>query len=243
MSAVDAGVVFVPRYTTLVGAGVFTTAPIDVSMQGGVQFQVWRGPFNVSSGAGTLTLYLEESLDCESWALGPSTPAPITIIEPVVSGVVQFFSYDFRLKWFRLRFETAGNNPMVAVWAEGILRGGGGGMWGIPAISGAAAGEVAGYRPPADPDPWEGLRDAYSRFNSMAGQMDIAGILAARESFERARRQIDAQYRSQHGGAAPPPPPTSPIQRALGINWPQSDWNWGANSGAGTLGMEFREDM
>jgi hypothetical protein len=126
MPAIDSSFVIMPRFTTLVGQATFTTMPMDVSAYGGAQFQVWRGPFRVSDGGvGTLNVYLEESLDTQTWVTGPSTPAAY----PVNPFETKFFSYDFRLRWFRLRIVTTGANPIVTCWAEGLLRGGGGGLW------------------------------------------------------------------------------------------------------------------
>ena len=127
MPAIDSTFVLLPRFTTLAGATSFSTLPMDVSAYGGAQFQVWRGPFRVKSDtpAKSFKIYLEESLDTQTWVLGPDTPAAITIAE----GEVKLFSYDFRLRWFRLRVEIAGDAPIVTCWAEGLLRGGGGGQW------------------------------------------------------------------------------------------------------------------
>lgn len=142
MSSVDAGIVFLPRITTLVGQTDFLTAPLDVSRQGGIQFQVWRGPIRTSSGTGEMNLLLEESFDAVTWALGPSVAQAFTLLE----NTPHFFSYSFRLRWFRLKFTLAGTDPMVSCWAEGLLRGGDGGMWGTyaPAIGPAGA---LGYDP------------------------------------------------------------------------------------------------
>ena len=134
MPAIDSTFVLLPRFTTLAGATSFTTLPMDVSAFGGAQFQVWRGQFRTKddSIAKSFKIYLEESLDTQTWVLGPDTPAAIEINE----GAIKLFSYDFRLRWFRLRVEIAGNQPIVTCWAEGLLRGGGGGMWqfgGMPA--------------------------------------------------------------------------------------------------------------
>lgn len=148
MAAVDAGLVFLPRTTTLVGAASFATAPLDVSRQGGTQFQVWRGPIRVASGAGTLTMFMEESLDCQSWALGPITAQGIVIPE----NDPKFFSYDFRLRWFRVRFELSGTDPMVLCWAEGLMREGGAGIYGSPVpVPLSAMGEAAGEVPAEPP--------------------------------------------------------------------------------------------
>jgi hypothetical protein len=145
MSAVDAGVVFLPRFTTLVGATNFFTAPLDASRLGGVQFQVWRGPIRSTGGQPSLQLLLEESLDADTWAMGGgSSPAAI----PILEGSAHFFSYSFRLRWFRLRLTLTGTNPMVTCWAEGLLRGGGEGMWGGARGGGSLVhGEVVGAEP------------------------------------------------------------------------------------------------
>lgn len=142
MAEVDAAIVFLPRFTTLAGATTFTTQPMDVSSYGGVQFQLWRGPFRTKSATppAKFTTYLEESLDTETWVLGPSAPGP----HVVGQGEIKFFSYDFRLRWFRLRIVVEGDEPIVSCWAEGLLRSGGGGVWPMP--SGVPAGEVIDIR-------------------------------------------------------------------------------------------------
>jgi hypothetical protein len=128
--SVDASIVFLPRFTTLVGATVFTTLPLDVSRYSGAQFQVWRGTPRTASSTPTFKflLSLEESLDTETWVLGPATPTPIE----VDASNDKFFSYSFRLRWFRLNIEIQGDDPIVTCWAEGLLRGGGGGVWSAP---------------------------------------------------------------------------------------------------------------
>lgn len=118
MSA-DSAVVFLPRFTTLCGSTSFTTAPLDVSAYGTVQMQVWRAEMRGTSP--TFTLYLEESLDCEHWVVGPSAPQPY-VIPSTPPKDPQFFSYAFRLRWFRLRVVLAGTNPIATCWAEGLLR-------------------------------------------------------------------------------------------------------------------------
>ena len=118
MAEVDAAIVFLPRFTTLVGASSFTSLPLDVSRFGSAQFQLWRGPLRGTTP--TFLAYLEESLDAENWVLGPSTPTgydPATD-DPTLTRP-KLFSYGFRLRWFRLRVEPASN---VTCWAEGILR-------------------------------------------------------------------------------------------------------------------------
>ena len=120
MPAVDSSFVILPRFTTLVGAAVFTTLPMDVSAYGGAQFQIWRGPFRVKTGtpAPSFTVFLEESLDTEEWVLGPDTATSFVIAE----ADRKFFAYDFRLRWFRLKVLILGDEPIVTCWAEGFFR-------------------------------------------------------------------------------------------------------------------------
>ncbi|MCE9634251.1 MAG: hypothetical protein K8T90_00975, partial [Planctomycetes bacterium] len=124
-SAAESTIVFLPRFTTLVGPGTYTTQPLDVSQFASAQFQAWRGVQACSSGldATKVKVFLEESLDCQDWVLGASAPRGITI--PYTA--TRLFSYGFRLRWFRLRVEitapgTGDVAGLVTMWAEGILR-------------------------------------------------------------------------------------------------------------------------
>lgn len=135
----DAGLVLLPRPTTLVGAANFTTAPLDLSRLGSATFQVWRGPIRVASGSGSFTVFLEESQDCQTWCLGAGSSLGIVIPEDNP----KFVSYDMRLRWLRVRFALAGTDPMVSCWAEG---GAGGGGPEVLTHSGAAD-ETSGLRP------------------------------------------------------------------------------------------------
>jgi hypothetical protein len=175
METVDAAIVFLPRFTTLVGSVNsatnfdFATLPLDVSRYSGVQFQIWRSPMS----SGSFAFFLEESLDAQTWVLGPAVPTAVSL----VSDDTKFCSYNFRLRWFRLRVRlTGGASPIVSCWAEGLLRSGGSGVWpvagampggaagvgvagGVPGrISATAAGvvePVRPVRPPMGPQPGE----------------------------------------------------------------------------------------
>jgi len=111
-------IVFLPRFSALLtggsGAAYFTTSPLDVSAYSGARFLMWRG-----SSPGELAVYFEESLDGESWVQGPSTPSPY-----LISGL-KLFSYDFFLRWFRMKFRVmSAANQAVTCWAEAFLSGG-----------------------------------------------------------------------------------------------------------------------
>jgi hypothetical protein len=134
MGAVDSMLILLPRPTTLIGADTFTTQPLDVSQFGSVQMQLWRGPI-AGGGSPTILFYFEESLDAESWALGPATPVGYDPADADTGGdptlaKPQLFSYAFQLRWFRVRIVLTGTAPVVSCWCEGFLRdGGGGGAW------------------------------------------------------------------------------------------------------------------
>lgn len=179
MPAVDSSIVFLPRFSTLIGGptgpATFTTLPLDVSQFGGAQFQVWRSDVRVTSETPepTFVVYLEESLDSEHWSISTLVPRPVQI--PKNSPVL--FSYSFRLRWFRLRIEIDGTNPIVTCWAEGLLRGGGAGVFGEAARPAPAGGQAIDLgslvRPPA-PDPFGGGRAAGPLDNRVA--KDFSGI-------------------------------------------------------------------
>jgi len=132
MSAVDASIVLLSRFTTLVGVDTFHTLPLDVSRYGGAQFQVWS--------AQGMKIRFSESLDTENWTLGPSTPTTFTI-NP---NEVKFFGYTFLLRWFRLEIVVESAAPLVTCWAEGLLRGGGAGAWPEPRTSSGPVVDLRG---------------------------------------------------------------------------------------------------
>ena len=115
MSEVQGSIAFLPRFTTLVGATSFATTPIDASKLNSLQLQIWRGEVR---GGGSFTAYVEESLDAENWSQGPSAPVGF---DPG-PGLTKFVNYCFQLRWFRVRIDLAGTDPMVTCWAEGLLR-------------------------------------------------------------------------------------------------------------------------
>lgn len=185
---VDASIVFAPRFTTLVGAKAVTTLALDVSGFTGAQFQVWRGPIRVSTpGSEQFSIEFEESLDTETWVLGPSTPQSFVISE----NQVHFFSYNFRLRWFRLKMTLAGTGPMVSMWAEGLLRGGGGGAWPTQGASGPAR------RPAPRPiSAWRTSRSSRRRSRSSAAS-ERAGFPACSAANSRTRDEVNMERSSE----------------------------------------------
>lgn len=64
-------VVMVPRFTTYVGAGVFTTVALDVSAFEKVHLTTWAGPLigDPGTGADLTAAVLEESQDGDTWSV------------------------------------------------------------------------------------------------------------------------------------------------------------------------------
>lgn len=118
MPAAESAIVLLPRFTTLAGESL-VTEPLDVSQFASAQFQVWCGARisdAVAEDSVALTVFLEESLDCQAWTLGAGAPKGT----PIRWTKRKLFSYAFRLRWFRLRIEPT--YGIVTCWAEGILR-------------------------------------------------------------------------------------------------------------------------
>ncbi|MCK6479529.1 MAG: hypothetical protein L6R43_05080 [Planctomycetes bacterium] len=185
METVDATIVFLPRFTTLVGPGEFFTLPLDVSRYAGAQFQVFLGGLS----NGSFTVYLEESLDADTWVLGPATPEGVVL----GAGETRFFSYGFRLRWFRLKVKLLGGTDSLATcWAEGLLRGGGGGVWALPkretpagsgptatAAGAAAARTGESVAPPQPAAPWD--RFAGGKSSPMPDMLSTGKALSPQE--------------------------------------------------------------
>lgn len=126
MPGAESTIVIFPRYSTLVASTDlatpnvnFNSLPLDVSRFGAAQIQVWRGgPVNdVGPNEKYCQIFLEESLDAQTWMLGPSTPEAI----PLYQDKILYLSYSFRLRWFRMRVQII-DARMTTLWAEGLLR-------------------------------------------------------------------------------------------------------------------------
>ena len=109
-------VVLVPRYTSFLGSGSFTTVPINLEPYSKVTISLWRG-YMPGSGPPTFKFYFEDSHDAETWTpFDPSGTDPGA--NPASPGSV---SYDLIRRWFRVRVELTGSNTGVTCWAVGML--------------------------------------------------------------------------------------------------------------------------
>ena len=112
--------VMIPRFTTYIGQGTYTTAPLDVSAYSSFSLTVWRGPLVSGTGPGAgLNIVFQDSDDTEVWA--QLAPTPIVSAGPASTAV----SCPLIRRWMRLKL-TLTENPtdhIVALtcWAIGNL--------------------------------------------------------------------------------------------------------------------------
>lgn len=107
-------VVLLPRYTSFLGAGEFTTAPLHCDRFSGGRLTVWRGPMG---GGTTYGLSVEESQDAETWVDAIVSPHS----SPVDPGAGDSLTFDIQmsLKWLRVKVELTGTDPAVSTWLTG----------------------------------------------------------------------------------------------------------------------------
>ena len=107
--------VLIPRYTSYVGAGVFTTIGMEVQDYSKAVVNVWRG--NMTGTTPTFGVTFEESTDQSTWTTCGGTTA---MSDP---GAVTEAQYTAVLtkRWFRVSLTLGGTDPAVSAWALGFL--------------------------------------------------------------------------------------------------------------------------
>lgn len=121
MAGLYVPLVMIPRFTSYVGEGEYTTAPLDVTEFAGFNLTIWRGPLvgNLGSATGAgLSLVFQQSDDAEAWTdlLGIS---PIT-----TASASSIIAFGLTGRWFRAKLTlTADSTDIVALtlWAMGNL--------------------------------------------------------------------------------------------------------------------------
>jgi hypothetical protein len=109
--------ILIPRFTSWVGPGTYTTAPMAVEDFAWSQVTLWVGPLLGGAASNPLGIYFEESHDAYnwSWMLGPMTATDTAATYPLV----------FSKRWFRVRVVLAANaEGIVAItgWMNGAFR-------------------------------------------------------------------------------------------------------------------------
>jgi len=106
--------VLIPRYSSLTGAGTYTTIAMDVTDYQSAILNVWRGVLN---GSGTYAISFEESTDQNSWTdcTGGTAADPGQDIEDQ-------YTPTLTKRWFRAKVVLTGSEPVsVTHWAVGFL--------------------------------------------------------------------------------------------------------------------------
>ena len=104
-------VVVLPRYTSLLGGGTFTTVPVDVSEYSAATLTLWRG---YTALGGSFTAYFEDSHDALEWTvLNGSGSDPGANASVIVR-------FDLSRRWLRARVVLASTDSATC-WVVGAL--------------------------------------------------------------------------------------------------------------------------
>ena len=106
--------VLLPRYSTFVGALVFTTIGMEASNYSKAIVNVWRGSMTGTSP--TFGAVFEESTDQNTW----TTCVNGTGGDPGADSEQQY-TPDLSMRWFRIKVTLAGTDPAVSCWAMGFF--------------------------------------------------------------------------------------------------------------------------
>lgn len=124
MSTVGPAVPFIliPRFTSYVGPGTYTTVPLETSRFAGAEVTVWRGPLVGDTGAGAgFELWVEGSHDANEWSrVAPPLPSPV-ISTP---NTFDQLSVPTTYKWLRAHVDLAADTSdvvAITIWITGIL--------------------------------------------------------------------------------------------------------------------------
>lgn len=116
-------VVMIPRFTSYVGEGTYTTVPMDVSGFKSATLEFWRGLLHGTVGQVSFNAHFEE-------AAQPSPPSAsdwVALISPISApNTSSLLPLTFTRQFFRIRIELAtsddtNNLAAITCWAAGSL--------------------------------------------------------------------------------------------------------------------------
>lgn len=114
MAGKNVPIVLIPRYTSYVGGGTYSTLPIPVSAYDSLVVSIWR---SIGTGVSpTLNVVWQESNDLDDW---DPCAGGISLVPPVleVQSTVQLTK-----AWFRLVLLLGPTtNAAMTVWSQGFL--------------------------------------------------------------------------------------------------------------------------
>ena len=112
-------VVMLPRFTSYLGEGTYTTVPLDVSEYAGAAIEFWRGKLR-SPATGTFAAYFEEA--SEPWG---SDGAWSTLDDFSTADASDLVEVEFSKKYFRIRIvltDSTYHAVGITCWAAGSLQ-------------------------------------------------------------------------------------------------------------------------
>lgn len=115
--------VMLPRYTSYLGEGTYTTVPLEVTDFAGAALEFWRGPLAGKPQGATFAAYLEEAVepspdpaDPDGWKVLASTTA---------DDATSLLKVAFSRRYLRFRVVLVADltNGLAAItcWAAGSL--------------------------------------------------------------------------------------------------------------------------
>lgn len=114
MANVRDRLILLPRFSTLAGAGDFTTQAINVSAYEGADVSVWMGRMVGAGGSATATV--QESTDQAVWVTCAGT-SEVALSD----NSEQTLTPTFARPWMRLKVNLAGTAPVMTCYAVGYL--------------------------------------------------------------------------------------------------------------------------
>lgn len=113
--------ILLPRFTSYVGEGTYTTEPLAVETFDDGRLQFWRGPLVGGAVSNPFRAYIEESHDATDW-----TPADTSLSQPITTANTSSpCGVLFRKRWLRVRVELAADAEGVVgitLWLVGELK-------------------------------------------------------------------------------------------------------------------------
>ncbi len=111
-------VILLPRYTTLVGAQTFETAPLRVRDFDSADIAWWRGPAIETGGSFSFVVRVQQSPDLTDWFSAGASDVTVGEDSEVTA------HYAFKMDWARVPSEiTAGTRavPSGTCWGVGTF--------------------------------------------------------------------------------------------------------------------------
>ncbi len=115
MAGKQVPIVFIPRWSSLVGPGVFYYPPIPIAAYSGLVASIVFGNM-LGTGPPSVLVDFQESTDLESWAAcsAGTVPIPTAFVETP-------YSTDLTRAWLRVRVTSAGTNVAFSWCLAGSL--------------------------------------------------------------------------------------------------------------------------